>query len=430
MNEKSETDNFFDSITNINKKTGLIFIFIPIIMSLFFIEALRAYIPGVYSQMFHVVFQDEGWEMSLLSLLTLILFSLPLFTRILCKKFKTKRMVIISILVIAISRLFMSFKISVLLDTVFCGLIIGFYGIFVGSFIGFQLINKSNSSNTTKIGLFSSTFFIAILIDFFIRTLGFTADYTLISWPLFGLPFYYTQYIWIIFQAILSLITIILPLKYWSKCTKDYEPIEFKPENEKKGKNFIALLSGVGLGAFLFLEINLFLYPNVIAQYTNTDYYLINIIVIGMVTLTCILFFIFKQEVWMDIKVIGLLNILFIIGFVIFVLFGHILGLFAAIFASISVLPILIDVYILFKFAVKRGRKDNKVRMFSNIFAIGFGIMLLLVFIFDFTTDWSFIIEALRNCGPAVLIIGAILLAVPVIIESYIGGNNKGGSEK
>ncbi|MHA2288084.1 MAG: hypothetical protein ACXABG_04785, partial [Promethearchaeota archaeon] len=68
--------SFSEIENNLKSKPFYTLFFNLMVLSLFFIQALRAYVPGVYVAMFHVVFGHAIVE-NLLILLTLIFFTLP-----------------------------------------------------------------------------------------------------------------------------------------------------------------------------------------------------------------------------------------------------------------------------------------------------------------------------------------------------------------
>lgn len=419
MNSKQNTTLINSFSRQSEDKNRLILFIISTVITLFFIEALRAYIPGIYIQMFHVVFQDEGWVASLFVLLTMGLFTIPLFTRILSKKIKSKRVIYLSIAIISICRLLMALRISAIIETVLSGLVVGFYGMFVGAFLGFLSTHDSDTPKLGKIGLYTISFIAAILTDFIIRTIGFTIDPTLITWPVDAAAWFNYQYNWVIFQVIISAVIILVSLMYWKKCTANYVKIEIDKEKEKKGKNLFALIAGLGLGVFLFLSFNILLYSNAVAEFTNTDYFTINILLVGLITLTTFILLGLKEQLITDLKLVIPINILFPVGFF-FLAYAGYLGYISAVMISLAYVPLILDLYVFFKFVGIRGRKGNKIRMYSNIFAIAFGIFLFFSFFYDFTTDWSFTIKAMRNLGPPILIIASIIFILTAIMASFL----------
>ncbi|MHA1230842.1 MAG: hypothetical protein ACTSPQ_09360 [Candidatus Helarchaeota archaeon] len=416
MDDIKNEDLLFDKLlSSLNFKGLLIHIVLPLLLSLFFIESLRAYVPGIYIQLFHVVFQDEGWEFSLLSLLTMALFALPLFTKILSKKFGTERIMLVSIILISLSRLLIACRISAIIETTLAALTIGVYGMYVGTYIGFLLTNKTKLSNTDKVSTFIISFIAAVLLDFLIRTLGFTLDITLTTWPIDPLNWTNYQYLWLIFQIPLSIIVILIPILYWKKVAKEYTPLD-SGSSEKTGKNLIAAVSGVGLGIIWFLEFNILLYANAIAQFTSTNYFIMNCIVIAVITLTCFLLLTIRKRLILNKILIIVSNLLFAVIFIVFLYFGHLLTYLASILISISLVFVYFDIFYLLEFAGTKGKKMNKIRMISNVFAISFGVFLLFSFLYDFTTDWSFTIRSFRDMGPPILLISVIILVAMTLI--------------
>ena len=88
MEKKSSLEFSFDEIENqLKSKPFYILFFNLVILSLFFIQALRVFLPGVYVALSHVVFYENIGE-NLLILLTLVFFVIPALTNTICKKLK------------------------------------------------------------------------------------------------------------------------------------------------------------------------------------------------------------------------------------------------------------------------------------------------------------------------------------------------------
>ncbi len=120
MGEDIKKKNLFEVLRlSLKTRSDLIaYLVVPLLATLFFIEAFRTYVPGLYISMFHVVFQDPGWTGSLMILLTLILFFVPLFTNLLCKKFGQMKISLVSLLIIALARLGIAFHLSSIMETI------------------------------------------------------------------------------------------------------------------------------------------------------------------------------------------------------------------------------------------------------------------------------------------------------------------------
>ena len=139
MKKSYKGNLYFSEIENTLKpKVFYTLFFNLVILSLFFIQALRAYVPGVYIAMFHVVFGHNIVE-NLLILLTLVFFVVPALTNTICKKFGIRRVAIYSIYCIAICRLLIAFHFPNIWQTILSGIIIATYGTFISTTLTFWI---------------------------------------------------------------------------------------------------------------------------------------------------------------------------------------------------------------------------------------------------------------------------------------------------
>ncbi len=109
MTFKIKSDFSLIEIENkLSTKTFVCLGFITIYINLFFIQAMRAFIPAIYVSLTHVVF-GEDVLINTIILLAFIFFFLPALTNTICKKIGLNRLMILSIYIIAIVRFLMVF---------------------------------------------------------------------------------------------------------------------------------------------------------------------------------------------------------------------------------------------------------------------------------------------------------------------------------
>ncbi len=173
------------SLTEIEEKLGtksfIGLAFVTIYINLFFIQALRAFIPGVYVSITHVVFGEDVLVNGMI-LLALIFFFIPGLTNTICKKVGLNKLMKFSILAIVIFRLLLAFQLPSKLETICVGLIITFYGFYLSTFSTLWLRENDEIKSNHKIIFITLTILIAFLIDYFIRALGLSLDISLSSW--------------------------------------------------------------------------------------------------------------------------------------------------------------------------------------------------------------------------------------------------------
>ncbi|KKM28174.1 hypothetical protein LCGC14_1567330 [marine sediment metagenome] len=412
MLEKLKSDfNYSDIETKIGSKSLSALIIISTALNLFFIQGLRAYFSGIRAALFHVVF-GEDVLMNLLPLLTLIFFFLPALTITICKMIGMKRLLFISIYVIIIVRLLWALHLPINLDVIYTGLIVVFYGFYMSTLLTLWIEQDDDIERTHKIIIIIFSFVIAFFIDYLIRTIGFTQDISL-SPPGLIADWRITQYFWLFIQIPLTVLCLYLTKLYFPRFSTNNIT---SPSAKRKNKNISTAYSLVfsGIGLFLFLQFNLFLYPNGIAQYTTTPYLFNNILnIISLMISICAVLFI-KIEIISSKRVIFISNGFMILSLCFFFFLGKILTYLASIFISISLVVMYLNVYLLFIWLSKINFKWERVKTFSNAFSIGLAFMILFSFLHAFTTEWASIIAALKNFGPLIMILAALIFSITV----------------
>jgi len=398
------------SLTGIEEKLGTKNIiglaFVTICINLFFIQALRAFIPGVYVSITHVVF-GEDILVNGMTLLALIFFFIPGLTNTICKKVGLNILMKFSIFAIVIFRLLLAFQLPSKLETVCVGLIIAFYGFYISTFSTLWLKENDEIKSNHKITFITLTILSAFLIDYFIRALGLSLDISLLT-PGLILDWNLTQYFWLIFQIPLSGLCIYLTYKHFPRFSSKIKP-EKPVESEYKTLNSLIF---VGVGIFFFLQFSLFLYPNVIAQYTATSYYFNNILnIICLMVATCVILFV-KIEFLSDLRFSIISNAFMILSLILFFFFPKDLTHIASIFISISLIIMYLNFYLLFFRITTINFKWEKVKTISNALTIGFAFMIIFDVLHIFTSDWAGTIEAFKGLGPIVMLTAGILFTI------------------
>ncbi|NHI90909.1 MAG: hypothetical protein EAX96_00315 [Candidatus Lokiarchaeota archaeon] len=436
MTNENGTEVLINVIDSDYREKNKIFAFfiLPIIITLFFIQGLRAYAPGIYIGIFHVVFQDPGWIFSLMVLFTVILLILPVFSNALCSHFGEEKIYFTSIIVIAASRLIMAFHLISILETIFAGIIVGFYGIFLSIFIKNLIKNPLNINDKSKIGIISFSILIAFLIDALLRTIGLTSDISLITWSLLPNFWYFIQYLWLIIQIPLSILSV-----YFSRSTNHliFKGIDLKEKDKSIAdkRNFWIIIA-FGLGMFFFLSFNMFLYPNAIVEFatvnfaTRISYNVINPIFICSLTFSVLYILFFKEKYILKKELIIIYNAIFLISLILLLFVAGIMPsscYIISIVMTVSLTFMFIDLHVLLVNIGIKNTKYVKLKSISNIISIGFLFYLLFVFLFDFTTDHAFTIEAFRGLGSILTLICGISLGLISILAIYQINKTTGG---
>ncbi|MFX1409294.1 MAG: hypothetical protein ACFFA6_03010 [Promethearchaeota archaeon] len=408
MTFKIKSDFSLTEMENkLSTKTFVSLGFVMISINLFFIQALRAFIPGIYVSLTHVVF-GEDVLINTIILLAFVFFFLPALTNTISKKIGLNRLMILSIYIIAVVRFLMVFHIHSKLETIFAGLIVTFYGFFMSTFLTLWIKETDDIDTNHKILFFILLLFAAFLIDYFIRTVGITLDLSLVT-PGLIIDWTMSQYFWLFIQVPLSILCIYLTKVHFLRFSDVIKPE--KPQNNEKYSTKYSLIF-VGIGLFLFLQFNLFIYPNAIAQFTATNYYFNNILNIIFLMITICLVLFVKSSFLSDIKIIAGLNLFLIISLILFFFFPKDLTYMASIFVSISLIVMYLNLYLLFSRMAKITFKWEKVKTISNAFTIGLLFMVLFSVLHIFTTEWATIGEFLKGLGPLIMLLAGIIFSI------------------
>jgi len=409
------TLSFAELERDIESKSLYTVIFVVVVSSLFFIQALRSYVPGVYVAMFHVVFNENIVE-NLFILLTLIFFILPALTNTICKKIKIERLLIYSIYIVAIARLLLALHLSNLFQTIISGIIITFYVILMSTFLTLWMEHEDKVVPTHKLQIVLFSIFCAFLIDYLIRTIGFTEDISLLPPGIIADYWYITQYLWLVIQIPLTIFCIYFARKYFPK-------LSLKVDQEKDMKKMISTrysLIFVGLGMFWFLELNFFLYPHIISLYSNTNYYFNNILSICSLIIIVILILRGKREIFLNIKVIAILNGVMVLSLFLLLFLGKVLTYIASILMSFSLIIMYMNFYFLFIRLALISFKWEKVKTISNGITIGLVFYIIFLVFHIFTTDWAYVIAAFKGFGPLIIILSSIIFSLSTLISIKI----------
>ncbi len=414
------------SFTKLEKKIGskslIALIVINILINLFFIQSLRGYFPALRITLFHVVFGEEVL-INFLSLLAIIFLFLPGLTNTICKKIDKGRIMISSIYIIVIVRLIWAFHLPFNLEIIYSGIIIACYGFYMSTFLTGWIEENNEIGVNHKIIIIIFSFFSAFLIDYLIRTIGFSQDISLLTPGLIA-DWRLTQYFWLFIQIPLSILCIYFTKIHFPRFSTRKN---ISPQEENMGNNLSTLNSLVfaGIGMFLFLLFNLFLYPSAIGQFTDTNYFFNNILnIVSVMSAICILIYV-KIETISNKLIIGILNGFMILSLCLFFTIGKELTYIASIFISISLIVMYINFYLLFIRLSKISFKWEKLKTISNGLTIGLAFLVLFSFLHAFTTEWAAIITAMRGLGPLIMILAGIIFSISTIYSIIIKSNEE-----
>jgi hypothetical protein len=414
--------SFFELEKKIGSKSLIALITINILINLFFIQGLRGFFPALRIALFHVVFGEEVL-VNLLSLLALIFLFLPGLTNTICKKINKGRLMFSSIYIIVIVRFLWAFHLPFNLEMFYSGIIISCYGFYISTFLTLWIEESDDIGVDHKIVTIILSFFSAFLIDYLIRTIGYSQDISLLTPGLIA-DWSLTQYFWLIIQIPLTIFCIYYTKKHFPRFSIRTNA---SPQEESTDKNLKTLNSLIfaGIGMFLFLLFNLFLYPSGIGQFTNTNYSFNNILNIVAVMIVILILIYVKIEIISNKLIIGILNGFMILSLCLFFTIGKELTYIASIFIFISLIVMYLNFYLLIIRLSKIKFKWEKVKTVSNGLTIGFAFLVLFSFLHAFTTEWAAIISAMRGLGSLIMIIAGTIFSISTIYAIIIKSNEE-----
>ncbi|MHA1650386.1 MAG: hypothetical protein ACTSYB_09335, partial [Candidatus Helarchaeota archaeon] len=298
-----------------------------------------------------------------------------------------------------------------LLDTVLAALLLAFYAMFASIFLKRLVQNNLNMDLKAKINVFTVSFITAFLLDHLIRTIGFSSDISLVPIHLNPELWVFLQYLWLFVQIPLSVLLI------WSSIRTKSIIFPTEPAQEPEDcRNEPWILNALGLGMFLFLLFNVFLYPSAIAEYTDTQYAIINPILISAITLVLLYLLFGKERMLYNFRINLCFNLVLILALATFLFFNAVLALPTAILMALSVGIMYLDAHLLILNMSITKKPGNQLKSLSKLFSYGFLFLILMTFLHDFTTDHAFTISAFKGMGPHILLIGGFILLVMTLL--------------
>lgn len=414
--------NFTETEHELGSKQLYVLLFILITLTLFFIQALRSYVPGVYVAMFHVVFGHDVMN-NFLIIITLLFYFFPVLLPSISKRFGIKKVMKFSLNFTVISRVLLALHFPNIWQVILSGLIILFYCFFMSSFLTLWFEEASTLKQDHKIIIVIFCILCAFYIDYSIRILGFTQDLTLLPPGIAADYWFLTQYIWLV---------ILIPLSIMIIFHTRFNFLKFSDTSNKWDKkqapvSSLYLLNFAGLGIFFFLMLNIFLYPNTIVLYTKTNYYFNVFINLIALLLSILIIFKFNRIILIKLNYIAIINCFMLISFFIIFFFENLISFFIYMLLLISLITIYVNFYILFSQMFFITFKWEKLKTISNIFAVSLTFYVLFLVLHILCTDWAYVLEILKGLGSFLVMMAGIIYTITTLIS--IQFNTKKGVE-
>ncbi|MFX1297462.1 MAG: hypothetical protein ACFFD2_21750, partial [Promethearchaeota archaeon] len=179
------------------------------------------------------------------------------------------------------------------------------------------------------------------------------------------------------------------------------------------------VLNAAGFGMVLSLLFNVFLYSNGIAEYTDTDYAIINPFLIGGLTLILVYLLFGNEKSIYNFKINLCFNLILILALVGFLFLGDTWSYPIAILMALSVAIMFLNVHLLITNASITRKNGNQLKSLSKLFTYGFLFFVIMTVMHVFSTDYAFTISAFQGLGPTLLFISGCILALTTLVAHH-----------
>lgn len=364
-----------------------------LLISLFFLQALRLYFVQVYLVVWAALFSDPIDVSGLLvAVLMLLSFLAPLLLPLLGRLTSMGRIALVSAIGVAVVRVFLSAGLSFEAETVASSLVVAFYCLFLPSY--FQHYQSQDSQRGGK-GYLVAGFILALAYDMAIRALGTTVDLSL-------------RPEWLLVQVVLSGIAIVAAFV-------SYDDSIFPRENnqDKQSPWWAGVLILSGFGGLLFLEYNLFAHANTIARWVHVDYDLLAILM-PLATVIGLLIPRVKRLQTAAAAIVQNLLILLAVG-----AFLWVDGWLSAALLLIAQIAIILDLRLLFAFVASRSFTRSKSTIVAIALTLSLFLAFILVLILTFSFAYAYTVDVFRGTEPVSFFVAAIVLGITASLATW-----------
>ncbi|NHI84117.1 MAG: hypothetical protein EAX81_07425 [Candidatus Thorarchaeota archaeon] len=359
------------------------YLFLPLMMSLLFVEAVREFIGQIYFQNLSVMSLGP-------SILLVFLLLSPVIVVIL-RRLQAESLLMISGIGVVLFRFIMPFVQAIsTLYMLIAGLVVAFFGIYLPIALSIRFEDVPDSLPSGPV-LFSMAFCFAVAIDLMSRTVGATWD---LSTGLLG----------ILATPVLCIATALL--LYRSYTTRNAISPELpSPRTTSKTK---AAVYGLGFGGVLFTVLTFLAYPNVIARWTASSYEIATIsIIIALIVYAMLSVHEVGEHLLMRKELILIINLLAVVAAIDL---AYLLSPFAGLLAGTSLLAFILDLRLLWGYLESSNANLTDYAIFHFI---GMLVLLCLTLFYVLTLVAGMLIPALEGLTPYLILISFMLAVLP-----------------
>jgi endonuclease/exonuclease/phosphatase family metal-dependent hydrolase len=364
----------------------------PLLVSLFFLGALRLYFSQVYLLVWAALFSEpidlKGLATAGLALLALLV---PLLLPLLRRRFGPRQIALSGAIGVSLARILLSAGLPFGLEVLASSATIGLYGLFLPAY--FEEYHPARTPRSSR-GYLVAGLTLALAYDMAVRALGTTVDLTL-------------QPAWLGGQVVLSAIAI--ACAYLSRRTTDVKPgrTNLTPLSPWTG---VMLLTA--LGPLLFLEFNLFMHASTVSRWILVDYDLMSVL-IPAATVIGLLVPRFKGLQSLPAAAV---KAAFILLAVLAFLWWD--GWLSASLILIGQMCLMLQLRLLFHLAASHSYRWKS----STVVGVGFSLSLLIAFLLTFALTLSFAyaytLDFFRGTEPLTYLAAGLATAVALLLAT------------
>lgn len=361
----------------------------PLLISLFFLEALRLYYVQVYLVVWAALF-SEPIDLSglLAAVLMLSCFLTPLLVPLLGRVTSPARITLASAIGVAVARVFLSAGLPFEVEIIASYVTVACFGLFVPAYCEeYCAAGKSTNGERYLVAGFA----LALAYDMAIRALGTTLDLSL-------------RPEWLLMQIFLSAVAIVSAFVSYRGGLPAAERKVIEPAS-----SWMGVLILTGFGALLFLEYNLFAHANTVARWVQVDYDLLAVL-IAAATVVGLLIPDVKVEKGQAAAIAQ--NLLLLASVAAFLWVD---GWASAILVVVAQVCIILDLRLLFDYVASRTFRWKT----STVVALGLTLSLLVAFVlllmYTFSFAYAYTLDLFRGTEPMPFVLAAIILGLTSI---------------
>jgi len=364
----------------------------PLLLSLFFFQALRQYFSQVYLIVWAALFSEPidlgGLGVAMVMIAALLA---PLLTPVLRRTVGARCIALIAAAGVAVSRLFLSAGLPFGVEVAASCLAVALFGLFLPTQFEAQQLRESqwNGAGPLVAGLS-----LALAYDMAIRALGTTVDLSL-------------QPAWLPVQLLVSAVAIASTYLWGNGEVAERRSIEFRPLSPWAGSLLLA-----AIGPLLFLEYNLFMHASTVSRWINVDYDLMSVLIPAVTTVGLLVPHVRALQ---KLPVAVLQSLLVLLAVVAFLWLD---GWLSAVLILVGQICVVLDLRLLFRFAAPRAYRWNTSTVAGVALTLGLAVAFLLTFALTLSFAYAYTADVFRGTEPVSFLVAAMALGTAVSVAA------------